>query len=363
MASYKERVQADLDRWIAGGLVSPDKRAAILATLPETGRIDAATALAWIGAVLLGVAAIAFIGANWDVLPRLARFALVLAVFAGFACAGAWATQKGKPLLSNITLTIAALVFAAGVGLTGQIFDIAGDPQVAAYIAGVAGFALALAGRSTGAAAVGLVFIALGDLAGEHVLGVLFHTNESAAPWMVVGAPLGAWLALRWRSAPLAHLSALGIIYVFFWFAFRRDGDTALLFFFSVVMAGLAAAARWLYLQDRPFAGVFYGWFAWGAFLFFIPAGYTNIIGGANTTYGIAHRVVWLAASGGLIALGRFDRHMLVSFVGVLGMIGAICALMMDFGLDLMAAAGVFLLCAVVALIAGLALRRKPKAT
>jgi formate-dependent nitrite reductase membrane component NrfD len=72
--------------------------------------------------------------------------------------------------------------------------------------------------------------------------------------------------------------------------------------------------------------------------------------------------VVWLAASGGLIALGRFDRHALVTAVGVLSMIGAICALLMDLGLDLRAAAGVFLVCAILAMIAGFMLRKRASA-
>ena len=55
MAAYKDRVKQDLDRWIASGLVDAGKRDAILATLPETRRMDAATALAWVGGVLLGL--------------------------------------------------------------------------------------------------------------------------------------------------------------------------------------------------------------------------------------------------------------------------------------------------------------------
>ena len=58
------------------------------------------------------------------------------------------------------------------------------------------------------------------------------------------------------------------------------------------------------------------------------------------------------------MALGRIDRHPFVTAVGVLGLIGAVSALLMDLGLDLMTAAGVFLLCAVAALVAGLLLRR-----
>lgn len=360
MAAYKERVAQDLDRWIAAGHVSAEKRAAILASIPDARRIDAATALAWVGGVLLGIAVIAFVAANWDVLPRLARFGLLLAFFLGLAGAGAWAAHKERPVLSNIALMIAALVFAASIGLTGQIFDIAGDPRAASYGAGLAALALALAGRSSGAATVGLIFIALGDFADRD----WFSGLDSDAPWMLFAAPLGAYLALRWASAPLAHVSALAIIYCFGWFAARVDEEASVLLFISIMMGALAGGARWLYKQDRAFASVFYGWFAWAALVFFAIAGYLPWFGSESSDVaGILHRVVWLAASGGVLALGRYDGHALVSTVGVLSMIGAICALLSDLGLDLLAAAGVFLLCALAALIGGLVLRQRAKAS
>lgn len=365
MASYRERVVADLDRWIAGGLVSADKRAAILATLPETRRVDAATALAWIGGVLLGIAALAFISANWDELPRLARFALVLALFLGAAGAGAWASSRKRALMTDIALTLAAILFAAAIGLTGQIFDIVGDTQIACYVAGVAAFALAFAGRSIGAACAALVLIGLGDLAGEGLGGALFRPTEFPAPLMTLAAPLGGWLAIRWRAAPLAHLSALGVIYAVFWLVSRAHGGYPLLLAIAALFAGLAAAARWFYVKDQHFAGVFYGWFAAAAFAFFIPAGFTSLHGDSYDGHGlgIPHRIVWLAASGGVVALGRFDRHTLITFIGVLSMLGAIAVLLSDLGLDLMSAAAVFLVCAVIAMLAGLALKRRPKAS
>ncbi|MEZ5956357.1 MAG: hypothetical protein R3C27_04000, partial [Hyphomonadaceae bacterium] len=110
--------------------------------------------------------------------------------------------------------------------------------------------------------------------------------------------------------------------------------------------------------QEHPFAGVFYGWFAAGALFFFAIAGYLPWFGGESGNGGIAHRLVWLSASGGVLVLGRFDRHGLVTTIGVLSIIAAICALLSDLGLDLRAAAAVFLICAVVALVAGLALRK-----
>lgn len=356
MAAYKDRVKEDLDRWIAAGLVPAEKRTAILDTIPETRRLDAATALAWVGGLLLGIAVIAFVAANWDGMPKLVRFAVLLVSFLALAAGAAWATRAERPILSNMLLTIAALVFAASIGLTGQIFDIAGDPRSASYGAGVAAFALALAGRSTGAATVGLVFIAFGDFAERQ----WFTSVESDAPRMLIFAPLGAYLALRWGSSALAHVSALAIIYCFGWFAGQTEEEAGVFLFVSILLGGMAAGARWLFTQDRPFSGIFYGWFAAGAVLFFAIAGYLPWFGDQNSANaGIAHRVVWLAASGGLLALGRLDRHALVSTVGVLSMIIAICALLTDLGLDLLTAAGVFLVCAIAALIGGLMLRKK----
>jgi len=358
MAAYKDRVKQDLDRWIGAGLVEASKRDAILATIPEARRMDAATALAWVGAVLMGIAVIAFVAANWDVTPKLVRFAILLVVFIGLAGGAAWASAKERPTLSNIFLTVAALVFAASIGLTGQIFDIAGDPRSAAYGAGVAGFALAIAGRSPGAALVGLIFIALGDFTDRQ----WFSGVESEAPWMLIGAPLGAYLALRWGSGALAHASALAIIYCFGWFAAKTEAEASVFLFLAIVMGAMAAGARWLHAQERPFAGIFYGWFTAGALLFFATTGYLPWFGSESGGGGIAHRIVWLAASGGVLALGRFDRHTLVTAIGVLSLMAAICALLSDLGLDLLAAAAVFLVCAVVALIAGLALRNKKSA-
>jgi uncharacterized membrane protein len=73
MAGYKSRLSEDLDRWIEQGLVAPESRQPILASVAEARRLDAGIALAVMGAVLAGLAAIAFVAANWDAIPRLAR--------------------------------------------------------------------------------------------------------------------------------------------------------------------------------------------------------------------------------------------------------------------------------------------------
>ena len=59
-----------------------------------------------------------------------------------------------------------------------------------------------------------------------------------------------------------------------------------------------------------------------------------------------------------MIALGLHDRIGAVTAAGVLAALGAVSAILMDLGLGLMTAAGVFAGCAVLALVAGALLRR-----
>ena len=356
MAGYKERVREDLDRWIGAGLVAPDKRDAILASLPDTARLDAATALAWVGSVLFGIALISFVAANWDGMNPIMRFALIVGGFLVLSIGAAWAAYRERPSLTNMLVMVAALAYAAAVGLTAQIFDLPSDARTASYGAGLAAFGLAMAGRSPGAATVGLILMGFGDFT-EHYW---FSGGDTDVPWMLFAAPLGGYLALRWGSAPLAHISALAMIYCCTWFAARTQAEAGVFIFLAIILGAAAAGARWLRQHDRQFASVFYGWFAWAALGFFAVAGYLPIGSGNG---GIIHRLVWLALSGGLVALGRLDRHAMVTAIGVLSLIGAIIALITDLNLNLFASAGVFLACALAALIAGLALRAKAKAT
>jgi len=349
MAGYKQRVTEDLDRWIASDLVAADHREAILASIPEGRRLDAASAMAWVGALMLGVALIAFVAANWDGLPRLARFALVLAVFVAAAGLAAWLAPRGRPRVVDGLLTFAAVAFAAAIGLTGQIFDIAGDPRTASYAAGLVAAGLALAGRSSGAAVVSLLFIATGDDIN------MFATPDQS--WLALAAPAGVFLAIRWRSVALAHASALAVIAVCLWLASWTHARDAGLLGFSLGLALLSAGGRWLTSRGLPFGGVFQGWFAWAMLGFFIAGGYSV----SGHGLGMIHRLGWLLVASALIAVGRHDRHALVTATGVVGLLGGVSALLGDLGVNLMTAAALFLAAAVVAGLAGLALRGRTR--
>jgi uncharacterized membrane protein len=351
VASYKERVAQDIDRWIAAGLAPASSRTAMLDAIREGRRLDAATALAWVGMLLAGAALIAFIGANWDALPRIAKFALILGVYAGAAGAGAWCLARARPNAANALIMFAALAFGACIGLTGQIFDIAGDERTALYASGGVAAVLALAGRSSGAAIAALFFAGAGDFAAQ---GLFAHLRSFDFGWLIVAAPAASALAFRWRSVPLALAAGLGVGAAAVWLATKTSAPPEGRLALAVALAALAAGARSLRERDRACAGVLYGWLTWAAAAFFASAGFE-----LGHPFAIAHRLAWLLLGGGLVTLGRLDRHALMTAAGVLSLIGAISAVMYDLGLGLMAAAAVFLAAALIAGLGGLALRRR----
>lgn len=351
MASYRRRLEQDLDGWIGRGLVPADSRAAILGSVGEARRLDASTALAIVGGLLAGVAVIAFVAANWSDIPRIARFVLVLAMFLGAAGGAAWASARGRTVTAHVLLSVAALVFAAAIGLTGQIFDIAGDPQAALRAAGLAAALLALAGRSPWAAAVGLALLAISDFTVRSGLG----GGEATWPgWLVVAAPLGVITALFWRSQALAHVAGIASVIAVMTFDETLRSRPEVLFLSAAgVLAAGAVGARLLRDRFEGPAGVLYGWFVWGAMGWFGASGF------GDSLKGVGHSIAWLALSAGVVALGRLDRHASATAAGVVGLFAAGATLLFNLGVGLMTSAAVFGGAALAALAVAWAMRRR----
>jgi hypothetical protein len=339
MASYKDRLRGDLERWVGEGLVPAASRQPILDSVAESRRPDAVTALAMVGVLLAGAAIVAFVAANWNGIPRIPRFGLLLGAFLAACAGGAWADLRKRPNLRNGLLTLAAAIYAAAIGLTGQIFDIAGDPKTALMSAGLAAALLAVVGRSSGAAVAAMVLIGAGDFA------------HPGSWWLLPAAVGGSVLAWLWRSRPTAHAAAIGLNLGIGMALFRLGGDQELFGWPALIASGVLAAgalaSRVATERGREEARVFYGWMIWGALAFFVMGsgdwrGQTAVL--------IVHRVAWLLLSGGLLTLGRADRHGGVMAAGVVSLIAAVMTLMVDLGVDLMTASLIFAIAAIVVL-------------
>ena len=121
---YAKRLERDLKRWHERGWVTAEGYQAILAEQAQGAKLLASTALAAIGAILLGVAAISFVAAHWDAIPRIVRvLALIGALWAAYGGA-AYLHERGLPAFAQAATLAGSLFFGAAVLLVTQMYHI-----------------------------------------------------------------------------------------------------------------------------------------------------------------------------------------------------------------------------------------------
>ena len=157
-AGYRKRLAADLPRWLDAGWLSADGAAAILASTNSGRRatFGLAAILGTLGALLLGLAVIAFVGSQWDAVPRIVRFGLIVAAMLIAYTAAFEFDRRGLRIFAEAGVLAAGIIFAAGIALVGQTYHLSGDfaGAVLLFEAGVLAAALAV-GLASGLSAVG----------------------------------------------------------------------------------------------------------------------------------------------------------------------------------------------------------------
>src|SRR5262245_14909701 len=118
--AYRQRLEADLARWEADGVIGASAAAAIRGTLrPVEQALTVATVVAIVGGLLIGAAFLAFIAANWTAIPRPQRFGLLLAGIAGASAIGAWADRSERPYIADLCAAVGCIIFGASIALVG----------------------------------------------------------------------------------------------------------------------------------------------------------------------------------------------------------------------------------------------------
>ncbi|MEQ8406071.1 MAG: DUF2157 domain-containing protein [Oceanicaulis sp.] len=259
--SYRKRLTADLDRWIEKGLVPQASREPILADIaPARAGWTASGAVAILGAVLLAFAAISFVAANWEAIPRLARFGLILAfLWASLLGSGA-AFARGSPAIGHALAVLGAALFGAAIALTAQTFNISAFRNTGILI--WAGGALVTAAIIPSRPALILAAILGAFWAGSEAFNPLTpdHVWSYGPLWLVTAA-----LAWRLKSAVTVHLLGLAGLIWGGYLLYDASGDslTDLQRFAVYAVISGALAMGFAALRDRGVfgAGVLAAWF------------------------------------------------------------------------------------------------------
>ena len=239
-AGYKKRLAEDLPRWRDRGWVSADGATSILASLDERpgAGFGLAAVIAVLGVVLIGFSLFAFIGANWDYIPRIFRFALLVLCLAIAYGAGAVLQKRDLPRFADAAVLLGGMVFAGSIALVGQTYHLAGEfadaimlwligVLLAAFLTrSVSGTVLALAG-----ACYWVWVVTIDNHAGPHwgglaailIAAALAATLDSRAARMAGIYALAFWIvvtvmhfgqALDWPAEGMfALLACIGLAF------------------------------------------------------------------------------------------------------------------------------------------------------
>lgn len=224
MAGYSSRVNADIERWAAAGLIDAATAAALRRDVEAHARrsFSFGTVLAMMAALLFGAALLIFVAANWQAVPRLARLAGLFAVILAGYVGGALAKNRGHATFGEALWIVAAAAFGGGIALVGQMYHLAGSESSAVLTWG-AGTALAAAALRSGPLTVAAAGIADGWLAMNLSGGFrLFGRSEFPHPFVAIAIVLYA-LSFWTRSAPARHLLLLSLIAYAALYALDRD--------------------------------------------------------------------------------------------------------------------------------------------
>lgn len=309
--AYRRRLRRDLPRWQAEGWVDEAGARAILADADARG-LALAPALGMLGAVLIGFAAMSFVAANWQAMPKLLRlFILLAALWAAYGGAGAL-FARGHAALGHAGVVLGSALFGANIMLIAQMYHMEGNPPDAVLTWALGSLAAGVLLRSGPALALAIALVALWSAWQASI------THGVHWPFLIGWAAVAAGFAyVGWR--PGLHLAALALAGFVVCLGFQiGDGHNH---WIALLVGAAAAVGGWVLgtgrpeLQEEAAVGFCYGLATVFAGLFSMQF----LDSGVPASALALEAIVTLALTLGAIALGTRSGHRGLTWLGYLG--------------------------------------------
>ena len=139
---FVERLKQEVGVWQQEGLVSQAHAHSILARYGlvegelEERRSKVVYALAFLGALLLGIGIITFFAANWQEIPGWSKLLLIFTAVIAAYTVGFWLRfeRQLRPRVGNALIFLGALLFGAAIFLIAQGFHIQAHEPTLVYL-------------------------------------------------------------------------------------------------------------------------------------------------------------------------------------------------------------------------------------
>lgn len=204
-------LRTEIQEWQQDGLIGEEAGQAILDRY-EPRSLNFVKVVLTIGALLVGLGILSFIASNWDAMSKLAKFCVILGLYAGVNGAG-YKLSDTLPKTGKSLIYIGVLIYGAGIFLVGQMFNLGGDFSTAFLLWSIGILPMAWLHRDQ------IVYI----FAQILMLVYIFGSFEAAgwSPWLFAAVP-GLYLLNTWLDNPragtffnnLALFAAMGYVLV-----------------------------------------------------------------------------------------------------------------------------------------------------
>lgn len=237
--SYRKRLDADLTRWVGEGLLNADSASAIRRSVASEGGFRLPALLGLFGGLLIASSVAAFVAANWEVMPRLVKLAMILISLIAALGIAARLESKGSSSGSDAAATCGVLIFGAGIALIGQMYHLPADWPAGALMVALGALCVAVLLRSNGALVVALVALCAWS-------GGRWQESQGAlhVAFFLLYVP-ALWLALT-RSNRLVH--HLAVLALGLWLALAPGDWINGRFDYGLLAYGLAVSAAYVAL-------------------------------------------------------------------------------------------------------------------
>lgn len=253
---YFSRLKTDSERWVEKGIIDKGVAEEIQAEAQSQKRgYSFANILVMLGLVCLAFAAMTFVAANWDVMPRYVRVLLLISAMWAAYGGAIVANNNDSPILADFLAMLGSAVFGATIMLVGQIYHMQGNTKDAVLLWAGGTFLAAVLLRSSASLwlAIGLFTLWFG-LGVKVFFGAGTEFNPLYLLFWAACAGVAYWLRAR-RSA---HLLMFGIL---FWvgvtalsFTLKDETFTYFLSLYAVLYVCIALAIvsleKWKLLHE-----------------------------------------------------------------------------------------------------------------
>lgn len=218
---YLQRLKRDLDHWIERGWVSPAHAQSILGDISvNAGTRYIPQIFAILGAVLVGFAAMSFVAANWQAIPKILKLTLLFAALWSAWGVAFFAERRGHPLYAEAAVIGGLALFGANIMLIAQIYHVASGTPTWVLLWSLVALAAAWGLSSRAALAISFLLVITWSIWSVQIDESIIHW-PFLLPW---GFALWLSLHLSWRSG--LHLALLTFL---IWVPVNADGLMSLI--------------------------------------------------------------------------------------------------------------------------------------